>query len=191
MATIKRKGYGQVEPNHLSGIVTGQIYAQLPATSTVSGTETPIAQLEQGQFLIYDYAHGRATYAGDGEPMLVYCEEKLYDERYQRHKDFVLKATDFTDGKIFPRLIKTNVGDIYTTNTFEANTSNTAVTSGVAISEGNYLQYDDSTGFLKVATSSGTAVSSMSGLTGMVWKVVKITTMPDGISQGVKIQRVQ
>ena len=31
MATIKRKGYGQVEPNHLSGIVTGQIYAQLPA----------------------------------------------------------------------------------------------------------------------------------------------------------------
>ena len=29
--TMERKGYGQVEPNHLSGIVTGQIYAQLPA----------------------------------------------------------------------------------------------------------------------------------------------------------------
>ena len=194
MATIKRKGYGQVEPNHLSGIVTGQIYAQLPATYTdsTSGTavQTPIAQLEQGQFLVYDYANGRATYAGDGEPMLVYCEEKLYDERKQHHKDFVLRAGDFTDGKIYPRLIKTNVGDIYTTNTFEANTSDTAETTGVTIAEGNYLQYDDSTGFLTVATSSGTAVSSMSGLTGMVWKVVKIYTMPDS-QQGVKIQRVQ
>jgi len=66
MADIKRKGYGQVEPNHLSGIVTGQIYAQLPAviiTTTGSGdnavtTETPIAQLEQGQFAKYDYAAG-------------------------------------------------------------------------------------------------------------------------------------
>jgi hypothetical protein len=28
---MKREGYGQVEPNHLSGIVTGQIYAQLHA----------------------------------------------------------------------------------------------------------------------------------------------------------------
>ena len=54
MATITRKGYGQVEPNHLSGIVTGQIYAQLPAVSVsgsgTSAVETPIAQLEQGQF---------------------------------------------------------------------------------------------------------------------------------------------
>ena len=189
MATIKKKGFGQVQPNHLSGIVTGQIYAQLPATSTVSSVETPIAQLEQGQFLVYDYANNRATYSGDGEPMLVYCEEKLYDERKQMHKDFVLKAADFTDGKIYPRLIKTNVGDIYTTNTFEANTSDTAETTGVTIAVGNYLQVG-STGFLEVATSSGTAVASLSGLTGMVWKVVNIYTMPDG-QQGVKIQRVQ
>ena len=67
---IKRKGYGQVEPNHLSGIVEGRIYAQLPAatvTTTTTGegasavtttTVTPIAQLEQGQFAKYDYAAG-------------------------------------------------------------------------------------------------------------------------------------
>ena len=33
MAQIKRIGFGQVEPNHLSAQKTGQIYAQLPAAS--------------------------------------------------------------------------------------------------------------------------------------------------------------
>ena len=139
MATVmKRKGYGQVEPNHLSGIVTGQIYAQLPAatTKTVTNGVTTyggIAQLEQGQFAKYDYAAGKVNFTGDGEFMLVYNEEKLYDERKQGHKDFVYKVEDFTDGKMYPRLIKTNVGDIFTTNTFEANTSDVAETTGVVI----------------------------------------------------------
>lgn len=191
MATIKRKGYGQVEPNHLSGIVTGQIYAQLPAhvKGTEVGSANSITQLEQGQFAKYDYAAGEVNFTGDGEFMLVYNEEKLYDERKQSHKDFVYKVGDFTDGKMYPRLIKTNIGDIFTTNTFEANTSDTAETTGVAISEGNYLA-PGTTGFLEVIKSSGTAVSSLSGVTGMAWKVVKIYTMPDG-QQGVKIQRVQ
>lgn len=186
MATIKRIGYGQVEPNHLSGIVTGQIYAQLPAmTEDGSGAVVPIEQLEQGQFLKYDYANERCDLDGDGEFMLVYCEEKLYDERYQSHKDFVLKTTDFTDGKIYPRLIRTYVGDIMTLNSFEENTSNTAETTGVSISEGTYLQVSASTGFL-----TPSAEASLSNLTGMVWKAVKIYTMPDG-QDGVKIQRVQ
>ena len=90
MADIKRKGYGQVEPNHLSGIVTGQIYAQLPAAKTIT-------QLEQGQFAKYDYAAGEVNFTGEGEFMLVYNEEKLYDEREQSHKDFVYKIEDFTD----------------------------------------------------------------------------------------------
>ena len=39
MATVKigRKGFGQVEPNHLSGIVTGQILAQLPVDTATMG----------------------------------------------------------------------------------------------------------------------------------------------------------
>lgn len=190
--TVKRIGYGQVEPNHLSGIVTGQIYAQLPAKGNTAASGQPsnaITQLEQGQFAKYDYAAGEVNFTGDGEWMLVYNEEKLYDERYQNHKDFVYKVGDFTDGKIYPRLIRTYVGDIMTLNTFEANTSNTAETTGVALEAGNYLQVG-STGFLEVAKSSGTPVSTMSGLTGMVWKVIKIYTMPDS-QQGVKIQRVQ
>ena len=194
MATIKRIGYGQVEPNHLSGIVTGQIYAQLPAkvnTAASDQASNAITQLEQGQFAKYDYAAGEVNFTGDGEFMLVYNEEKLYDERKQSHKDFVYKVEDFTDGKMYPRLIKTNVGDIFTTNTFEANTSDIAETTGVTIAEGNYLA-PGTTGFLQVITSGSgsTAASSLSGVTGMAWKVVKIYTMPDG-QQGVKIQRVQ
>lgn len=128
---MKRKGYAQVEPNHLSAQYTGQIYAQLPAmTATTSEgvtTVTPIEQLENGQFLRYNYAAGRASVDGDGEWMLVYNEEKLYDERRQNHKDFVVKATDMTDGKIYPRLLKTNIGDIFTTNAFKATSGDPSV----------------------------------------------------------------
>ena len=81
--TMKRIGYGQVEPNHLSGIVTGQIYAQLPAhvKGKEEGSADSITQLEQGQFAKYDYAAGEVNFTGEGEFMLVYNEEKLYDER--------------------------------------------------------------------------------------------------------------
>ena len=188
--TLKRKGYGQVEPNHLSGIVTGQIYAQLPAKTT----STAITQLEQGQFVKYDYATGEVNFTGDGEWLLVYNEEKLYDERHQMHKDFVYKVGDFSDNKMYPRLIKTNVQDIYTTNTLEANTSATAETTGVSVDLGYYLEVGE-TGFLTVVKNSGTPVTTLANAktyatdASMLWKVVKIYTMPDG-QQGIKIQRV-
>lgn len=192
--TMKRKGYGQVEPNHLSGIVTGQIYAQLPTayTKTVSNgvtTYSGITQLEQGQFAKYDYAAGKVNFTGDGEFMLVYNEEKLYDERKQSHKDFVYKIGDFTDEQIYPRLIRTYVGDIMTTNTIEvANTSDTAEVGTVSLSVGDYLQISN-TGFLTKVTASGNESVTMPA-SGIVWKVVKEYTMPDG-QAGVKIQRVQ
>ena len=66
-------GFGQLEPNHLSGQKTGQIYAQLPAAPE-------IAILEQGQFVKYDYAKGLVNFEGAGEWMLVNNEIKLYRE---------------------------------------------------------------------------------------------------------------
>ena len=189
---MKRKGYGQVEPNHLSGIVTGQIYAQLPAHVKAGNDDNvaSITQLEQGQFAKYDYAAGEVNFTGDGEFMLVYNEEKLYDEREQSHKDFVYKVGDFTDGKMYPRLIKTNIGDIFTTNTLVmANTSNVAeVNSSLSVSVGNYLTVN-SDGFLAVAQSGSSTATTMPA-SGMVWKVVQEYTMPDG-QPGIKIQRVQ
>ena len=115
----ERIGYGQVERQHMAAPHNGQIYAQLPA---LNADGTAITQLENGQFLKYDYANGKAGVgtSDDGkEWFLVYNEEKLYDERYQMHRHFAMKAADMSDGKIYPRLLRTFVGDIFTTNTFK------------------------------------------------------------------------
>lgn len=167
MAT--RKGFGQVEPNHLSARYTGQIYAQLPAKDS-SGNA--ITQLENGQFLKYDYANARACNSNSvaGEWMLVFNEEKLYDERHQNHKDFVLKNTDFTDGLIYPRLLKINIGDIFTTNTFKSS-DNTPVTvtsldgeiTLPTINIGDYVVID-SDGWLKKWTAAGSETAPASGI---------------------------
>ena len=120
---LQRIGYGQVERQHMAAPHNGQIYAQLPA---LDNEGKAIPQLENGQFLKYDYANGKAWVgtADDGkEWFMVYNEEKLYDERRQNHKDFAMLAKDMSDGKIYPRLLRTFVGDIFTTNTFRTATT--------------------------------------------------------------------
>ena len=173
MAILKRKGFGQVEPNHLSAQRTGQIYAQLIADSSLN-------IIENGMFLKYDYENRKAALTGDGEWLLVYNEEKLYDPRKQSHKHFAMQKDDYVDKEMVPRLFKTNVGDIYTTNCLEANTSDSAQTTGVSVAVGNTLKVG-STGYLEVF-SSGTPV-------GPIFKVVAYTTMPDG-QDAVKLQRI-
>ena len=64
-------GYGQVEPNHLSGQATKDVYAQLPADKNID-------VLENGQFAKYDYANSVVNFTGPGEWMLVFNEIKLY-----------------------------------------------------------------------------------------------------------------
>ena len=178
---ITRVGFGQVEPNHLSAQTNGQIYAQLPVDTTTCGKI-----LENGRFLKYDYAAGKCNLTGDGEWMLVMNEIKLYDERRQGLKDYAMKATDFMGEVIVPRLLKTSVGDIYTTNCLGvANTSETAEitasTSGVvSATVGTVLTVNSSTGYLKAAETSDEE---------FLWKVVKVYTMPDG-QPGVKLQRI-
>ena len=81
-AQYVERGYGQVEPNHLSAQRTGQIYAQLPANAD-------IAVLENGQFVKYDYATGEVNFTGAGEWMLVYNEVKVYREG-QSDADFAM-----------------------------------------------------------------------------------------------------
>lgn len=174
MATIKRIGFGQVEPNHLSAQRTGQIYAQLIA-------DKDLGVIENGMFLKYDYQNRQAVADASvaGEWLLVYNEEKLYDPRKQNHKDFAMVKKDYVDGEMVPRLFKTNVGDIFTTNTLEANTSDSAETTGVTVAEGDLLEVG-ATGYLVKNNSA----------TGMAFKVVAITTMPD-MQAAVKLQRVQ
>lgn len=175
MADITRIGFGQVEPNHLSAQRTAQIYAQLPA-------EKSINILENGQFVKYDYAKGEVDYIGKGEWMLVFNEIKLYDDWRETYKDFALQKKDFVDGVMTPRVFKTNVGDIFTTNTVGgASTSNTYETTSVSISVGDLMK-PGTTGYLETGADVDTD--------DMVWEVVKITTMPDGQS-AVKVMRIK
>ena len=67
------RGYGQVEPNHLSAQRTAQIYAQLPMGADID-------QLENGQFAKYDYENKEVNFDGEGEWMLVFNAVKVYDE---------------------------------------------------------------------------------------------------------------
>ncbi len=94
-------------------------------------------------------------------------------------------ASDMTDGTIYPRLFKTTVGDIFTTNTFRTSTdgtvaSNTATITIPDLEVGNYVTID-SDGWLKKANSKGSDIA---------FQVVKVYTMADG-QFGVKLQRVQ
>lgn len=159
------KGYGQVEPNHLSAQRTGQIYAQLPC-------DAAIKQLQNGQFLKYDYAEGKCKYNGNGESMLVFNEVKLYDPKHS-YKDFVYDVRQFTDKQLYPRLLKTNIGDIMTLNLVSLTTEH-------GNSKGVKLGVDSTTGIL---TEGATSTD------GQEWIIVKAYTMADG-SPAVKVQRI-
>ena len=171
---VSRLGFGQVEPNHLSAQTNGQIYAQLPASTSFN-------ILENGMFLKYDYANGQCDLTGKGEWMLVMNEIKLYDQRNFRYKDYAMMKSNFMNGEMVPRLLRTELGDIFTTNTFGANTSNNSTVAGLTLAVGDLVAPSTATGYLVNATTA---------TQGMVWQVVKAYTMPDG-QPGVKLQRIQ
>ena len=169
---MKRIGFGQVEPNHLSAKRNGQIYAQLPAAKS-------IAVLENGMFAKYDYQNNEVNFTGEGEWMLVLNEVKLYDDAWREsYKDFALQSKNFVGGEMVPRLFKTSVGDIYTTNCLAvAGVAGTEVDMG-EIALGDKLS-PNANGYL-AKDGDGT----------IEFKVVKVYTMPDG-QEGVKLQRVK
>ena len=183
-ATFVKRGYGQVEPNHLSAQRTGQIYAQLPA-------KNDIEFLENGQFVKYDYATGEVNFTGKGEWMLVFNEVKNYDSR-ETYEDFAMIKDNY-DAKIYspvgqtgealtygvampegtkmvPRVLKTNIGDIYTTNTVKE--TSLEVNDELVVGDDGYLTKTP-------GTNAGT----------MKFLVVKVYTLADN-QPAVKLQRI-
>ena len=215
-ALYVERGYGQVEPNHLSAQRTGQVYAQLPAAENIN-------ILENGMFVKYDYPEEVVDFEGAGEWMLVFNEVKVYREG-QSDCDFAMikdnyvarvyspidgtqfqqmtqvrdysgvvtpadpYEIDSTDNpfaalydykgpklmpestKMVPRVFKTNVGDIFTTNTIAA--------TEVALGDPLYVGND---GYL--TTTKGTNSGDM------VWQVVKLYDLGDR-QKAVKIMRI-
>ena len=170
-AKYVKYGYGQVEPNHLSAQRTAQIYAQLPANKEIE-------MLENGQFVKYDYAKKEVNFEGAGEWMLVYNEVKVYLDR-DTDADFAMKKSNYV-GRVYnaygedlpegtvmvPRVFKTNVGDIFTTNC--VNETELAVEDVLSVGEDGYL-----------AKVEGD----------MKWQVVKVYTLGDG-QPAVKLMRI-
>lgn len=213
---FNRIGYGQVEPNQLSGIKTGQIYASLPLDKKVE-------VLQNGEFMFYDYANNMVVAdpadLDDGEivmtePYLVYNEVKIYED-WLSYKDFAMirvgnnyvtnpaavgRVTSANaDGSVYgdgaftkdaeiehgdlqggyrmdgiaPRLVKTNIGDMFTTN---------MVKTGVEYNVGMILSpvLNSTTHTLQLEESSAGPIK---------FAVVKVYTMPDG-QDGLKVQRI-
>ena len=107
--------------------------------------------------------------------MLVYNEVKLYDPRHS-YKDFVYRKTDFTDNKMYPRVMKTMPGDIFTTNLADNGDK------GSELAVGDKLTVTASTGILTYNASPDAE--------SMIWKVVKVYTLADG-QKAVKVQRIK
>lgn len=194
MAT--RKGFAQVELNHISGNVDGSVYAQYPANTTKMGKV-----LEQGRFAKYDGAasDGKGGFVnevnltGAGRWMMIYNEEKLPDPRKQMHKDFALKTEDYTFGEITPRLIEINVGDIFTTNAIDADDTPFDATTISALTDttettitiptpGTVLKINSANGYLSTSGDSDEEFTVIKPFAGAE------ATMPDG-QPAVKLMR--
>jgi hypothetical protein len=155
---------GVVEPNHLSAPRNGQVYAQYEAVSTIT-------ELENGMYVKYDAVDGNLNMdnATDGPWYMVFNEEKLYDERKQSHRDYSMKAADFTDGKLVPRIFAVQPGDIYTTNTL-ADAASYAVGAKL---------YPNAQGLLSSTVPTGKTAFA---------EVIKEYTLPDAVTPAVKIR---
>lgn len=178
-AKYVQRGYGQVEPNRLSGITFGNIEAQAPAYQDKDAA-TPIAELENGMFLcvIPDTSEtsplGRiAVLPGvapaTAAPYLVFSEKKMYDER-MGYCDYVDKAADKVDGLLFPRLVGITADScVWTTNTINEDPDSLKV--------GDVLYVGDD-GYLSKTAGTNTVYQ---------FEVVRKYTMPDG-QPAVKVQ---
>ena len=89
-ATYVQYGYGQVEGNKLSARYNGKIFASLPCSADINC-------VENGMFLVYDYAHRMVAKptAGGVEPLLVLNEVKVYEDR-ETDADFAMLAENYS-----------------------------------------------------------------------------------------------
>ena len=106
--------------------------------------------------------------------MLVYNEVKLYDPKHS-YKDFVYRKADFTDKKMYPRVMKTMPGDIFTTNLVDNGAK------GSELAAKDKLPVSKSTGLL--------TYNAAPEAEDMVWQVAKVYTLADG-QKAVNVQRI-
>ena len=206
-------GYGQVEPNHLSARRNGQIYAQLPADSSID-------LLENGQFAKYDYENGVVGFSGGAEWLLVFNEVKVYED-YQTDADFAMKKSNYA-ALVYNAMgnsgyyhynvrnesgtgddlaeVETNGSGINASGMMPAGTTmvprllrtqpgdimTTNMIKDTSVSVGQILVPNaNNYGILEVTDTTANGFDKSS----MQWQVVKVYTMPDH-QPGVKVMRI-
>jgi hypothetical protein len=213
MGNLAKNGYGQVEPNQLSAQKTGQIYASLPLDAKVkvlqngqfmfydyqsgkvsatdsTGVSEPMLVFNEIKLYEDQYRTSYKDFAmirvGDN-----YVTSKLATDEYgdgatntgvaanPAHTEYPYRM----DG-IAPRLFKTNIGDIYTTNMVVDTETDYAVGQVLVPTKVTYGTGADAYDVLELTNdTSATAAGNIK------FVVVKVYTMPDG-QPAVKLQRV-
>lgn len=203
---FERIGYGQVEPNQLSAQKTGQIYASLPLDANVSvlqngefmyydyatgkvtagdGNTVGEPMLVFNEIKLYEpfwqtsYKDFAMIRVGDN-----YVTSRLATEAYGENSDKNQAATispahteyGYRMDGIAPRLMKTNIGDIYTTNMVKTGTD-------VTYAAGDVLK-------LKKTDRNTLELDKDGDIDTVQFVVAKVYTMPDG-QAGLKLQRVK
>jgi len=207
---FNRNGFGQVEPNQLSAQKTGQIYASLPldgdvqvlqngefmyysyadkkvtAEPTVEGQEPMLVFNEiklYEPFWRTSYKDFAMIRVGDNYVTSRLATEKYGDGsttpgQYQQHTDY-----DYRMQGVAPRMFKTNIGDIMTTNMVKTG-------EDVTYEVGNLLVPVKNTESKTLVLEKFTPATTGDKPTGMAWVVADVYTMPDG-QPGLKVQRIQ
>lgn len=200
-ATMVQYGYGQVEGNKLSARYNGKIFAQLPANKDIEVLENGMfakydyAKKEvnftgPGEWLlvfnevkVYRDLETDADFAmiKDNYTAIVY--NATADDKYVHYvPGGQAELTEYDNSEdeygmmpegttMVPRLFKTDLGDIMTTNTIKLD-SDLEVEDILTVDEDGYLKKNDSPDENE-----------------MQWQVVKVYTMPD-LQPGVKIMRI-
>lgn len=130
---------------------------------------------------IPDTANGAKVYAydkvtGPDDPYEIHYNGNPYqfnDRHYDRGQRMPEGAT------MVPRVFKTNVGDIYTTNLIDEAT----------LEVGDILTPDASNGILRKYVAPGQGEGTTDKATDMQWQVARVYTMPDH-QRGVKLIRI-
>lgn len=167
-ATFVSRGYGQVEPNHLSAPRNGQVYAQLPAAADIE-------ILENGQFVKYDYAAGVCDFSTDtsaGAWMMVYNETHLYEDR-MTDADFAMIRENYV---------------AYAYSPLSQNAETVSISGGDTVYEGTTTQYSKTLGSYNIPgemPEGSTMVPRVFKISiGDIWTTNTIMAEPGSLSQG-------
>lgn len=171
-------GFGQIELNNVAFRRDGRVEAQC----ALDAEDFASVPAENGMLLAVDKANRCIKFysASEDLPLAInYSSEHLYDERANALKDFNLKP-----GQLYPRMGYPAVGDLFTTNTLCYDETEYS-TEDKLIEALNKCK--EAAVYAGVSENGAWKVSATKPTVGVIAKVVKAYTMPDG-QFGVKLQ---